>query len=92
MISLNRIAHHYDEPFGDSSAIPTGLVAKFASSKVKMVLTGDGGDESYLDILPTREKSFFSTISKMPRILKRGNTQFCIILYQVLLLGQFVTN
>jgi asparagine synthase (glutamine-hydrolysing) len=43
--SINTIAHYLDEPFGDSSAIPTGYVSKFASEKVKMVLTGDGGDE-----------------------------------------------
>ena len=43
--ALKRIAFHYDEPFGDSSAIPTGYVSEFASQKVKMVLTGDGGDE-----------------------------------------------
>ncbi|MDC1327139.1 asparagine synthase (glutamine-hydrolyzing) [Ulvibacter sp.] len=42
---IQRVAFHYDEPFGDSSAIPTGYVSKFAREKVKMVLTGDGGDE-----------------------------------------------
>ncbi len=43
---IDRIAFHYDEPFGDSSAIPTDVVSRFASQKVKMVLTGDGGDEA----------------------------------------------
>ncbi len=44
--AINRVAHHYDEPFGDSSAIPTDFVSRFASQNVKMVLTGDGGDEA----------------------------------------------
>jgi len=42
---ISKVAFHYDEPFGDSSAIPTGYISKFAAQKVKMVLTGDGGDE-----------------------------------------------
>lgn len=44
---LPKLAWHYDEPFGDSSALPTWYVAKFASEHVKVALTGDGGDELF---------------------------------------------
>ncbi len=41
------ISDVYDEPFADSSQIPTILISKFASKKVKVILSGDGADEFY---------------------------------------------
>ncbi len=44
---LPKLAYHYDEPFGDPSAMPTFRVAQLAAAELKVVLTGDGGDESF---------------------------------------------
>lgn len=43
-----KVIGHFDEPFADSSALPVYLVSEFASRYVKVVLTGDAGDEMFL--------------------------------------------
>jgi asparagine synthase (glutamine-hydrolysing) len=44
---LPQLAWHYDEPFGDSSALASYYVAQVAAQEVTVVLNGDGGDESF---------------------------------------------
>jgi len=56
-----RFIYHCDQPHGDVSFIPTDQVSAIAARQVKMVLTGDGGDElfagyeKYLAIFPQGE-------------------------------------
>lgn len=45
--AFSHIAEVFDEPIGDNSILPTLLVSKLAGSKVKVALTGDGGDENF---------------------------------------------
>ena len=71
-VNLARIVHHYDEPFGDSSAIPTGQVSKFAAQNVKMVLTGDGGDEVLSGYSTYQGVKFAQKFQSMPSALQTG--------------------
>ena len=72
---LDRLVAHFDEPFADSSAIPTWYVSEMARRHVTVVLSGDGGDElfgGYDRYLPHPRIVAFDRYS--PRALRRVAT------------------
>src|SRR5206468_11289291 len=45
--TVKTLVYHYDEPFGDAASFPLYLLSRFAREHVKVVLSGDGGDELF---------------------------------------------
>ena len=83
-VLFGKLKDWYDEPFGDTSALPSHLVASLARETSKVVLTGDGGDEvmgGYLRYrrfaryrrLPVPRLNLFRPLTSAIRRAKKGS-------------------
>ena len=69
---LPTLVWHYNEPFADSSAIPTFMLAELTRRHVTVALNGDGGDESFAGYDRYRAVALAGRYERAPRLLRRA--------------------
>lgn len=69
---VDQLVWHFDEPFADPSAIPTYMVSKLAREHVKVVLSGDGGDELFAGYTHYVVQSKRQAFSALPKAFRKG--------------------
>jgi asparagine synthase (glutamine-hydrolysing) len=69
---LPKLIWHYDEPFGDSSAIPTMYLSEMTRKHVTVALTGDAGDELFCGYDRYRAVRIAGLMSLTPRWIRRA--------------------
>ncbi len=69
---IERLVWHYDEPFGDSSALPTFLLSELTRGYVKVALCGDGGDELFAGYERFAAALAVARYEAMPKQLRTG--------------------
>lgn len=68
--AIRRTIACYDEPFSDTSLIPMVLVSEFASRFVKVVLSGDGGDEIFGGYMTYQADQFMRRLKYLPQPIR----------------------
>ena len=74
--AIPRLLEQFDEPFADSSAIPTFFVSQLAREHVTVALTGDGGDELFAGYSWHRGLLGYEYVRRVPPEILRGISRF----------------
>lgn len=69
---VERLVWHHDQPFGDSSAVPTFLLSEVTRSQVTVALSGDGGDEAFAGYERFVAGLAADRFARLPRLLRAG--------------------
>jgi asparagine synthase (glutamine-hydrolysing) len=72
---VDDLVRHFDEPFADSSAIPTFMVSKLAREHVTVALSGDGGDELFAGYTRYAIEKKREGFARVPAFLRQGVMQ-----------------
>src|SRR5258707_1389120 len=67
---IEKIAWHTDEPFADSSALPTWYLSRLTRQHVKVTLSGDGGDEMFAGYDSYRGHVLSERLRKLPGLVR----------------------
>ncbi|MBF0450561.1 MAG: asparagine synthase (glutamine-hydrolyzing) [Candidatus Magnetomorum sp.] len=66
------ILQHAGQPFSDSSLLPTALLSELASRTVKVVLSGDGGDELFSGYQRYQARVLLQWYTRLPKLLRKN--------------------
>jgi asparagine synthase (glutamine-hydrolysing) len=64
-----QLAHYFDEPFGDSSALPVYYLSRFARQSATVALSGDGGDEVFAGYETYSAYRWAEVYKRLPRLM-----------------------
>jgi asparagine synthase (glutamine-hydrolysing) len=85
---VERLLWHHDQPFGDSSAIPTFLLNEVTRRHVTTALSGDGGDELFAGYERLAAAMALEAVGRIPHPVREGGRQLVMALPRRALRGR----